>query len=227
MKILIVDDDVELTKLLSFTLQQAGYETVTAGDGEAALTEWQRAQPHLILLDLNLPRRSGLYVLERVRAVSSLPIIILTVRNSDEETIRAFELGADDYVTKPFSPRQLVARVKAALRRAGAHERTEIEVGNIRLDLVHHQVCSGGNEPAHLTSLEMRLLEVLMSAPGQPFSPARLIERVWGYEGRLADQTLLKSLVRRVRQKIEPDPHDPRYIKTLLGVGYVFDANET
>ncbi len=225
MKILIADDDAELTNLLSLTLQQAGFETLAAGDGEAAIKAWQQAQPHLILLDMNMPRHSGLYVLQHVRAASPIPIIILTVRNQDEEIVRAFELGADDYVTKPFSPSQLVARVKAALRRAGAHERTEIQAGGLVLDLVQHTVNCGGT-PVHLTALELRLLEVLMGAPGEPFTPPRLIERVWGYEGHLADQTLLKSLVRRVRIKIEPEPRQPRYIKTVLGVGYMFVRGE-
>jgi two-component system, OmpR family, response regulator MtrA len=224
MKILIVDDDVELTQLLGFTFRQAGFEAETEGDAEGALVAWQREQPHLILLDMSMPGRSGLYVLERVRAVSTVPIIMLTVRDSDEDVVRAFELGADDYVTKPFSPHQLVARVKAALRRAGSSERDEVQIGAVRLDLVHHEVTVAGGEARHLTTLELRLLEVMMTSPGAPLTPQRLIERVWGYEGHLGDQTLLKSLVRRVRLKIEPDPRQPRYVKTLLGVGYLFEA---
>ena len=220
--ILIADDDVELNILLAFKLQQAGFEVRSAHDGEAAIDEWQRAQPQLIVLDVNMPRRSGLEVLEQVRTVSTVPIIMLTVRDEEEDIVRAFELGADDYVTKPFSPRQLVARVRAALRRAGEHERAEIVVGEVQLDLTRHQVRCAGGVPVHLTLLEMRLLEVLMGAPGVPFSPQALIERVWGYEGHLADQTLLKSLVRRTRLKVEPDPRQPQYLKTVLGAGYIF-----
>ncbi len=227
MKILIADDDDELVNVLTVTLQQAGFETLSAGDGAEALTVWQQAQPHLILLDLNMPRHSGPYVLQRVRAASPVPIIVLTVRNQDEEIVRAFDLGADDYVTKPFSPSQLVARVKAALRRAGVHARTEIRAGEWTLDLVNHTASDGDAAPVHLTALELRLLEVLMSAPGKALTPPRLIERVWGYEGHLADQTLLKSLVRRVRCKIEPVPRRPQYVRTVLGVGYMFVPAES
>ncbi|MGE5141567.1 MAG: response regulator [Rudaea sp.] len=227
MKILIVDDDAELGNLIAFILRQNGFETVNAADGEGALAAWLKSQPHLILLDMSMPRRSGLWVLERVRASSTVPIIMLTVRNSDEDVVRAFDLGADDYVTKPFSPQQLVARVRAALRRAGVQEREEVEASGVKLDLVQHTVSTPERADLHITSLEMKLLEVMMSAPGEPFTPQKLIERVWGYEAGLADLSLLKSLVRRVRLKIEPNPREPRYLKTRLGVGYVFDGLAT
>jgi DNA-binding response OmpR family regulator len=222
MKVLVVDDDLELSTLLGFTLEKAGFDVVTAPDAEAAFAKWQSAQPSVILLDVSMPRRSGLYFLERLRRVSTIPVIMLTARTSDEDVVRAFDLGADDYVTKPFSPRQLIARVRAALRRAGVTERQELKVGRVRLDLAQHQVQVGEAEPTHLTPLELKLLEVLMDAPSQPLAPDRLIEQVWGYEGHLTDHALLKSLVRRVRRKIEPDPREPRYIKTVLGVGYTF-----
>jgi DNA-binding response OmpR family regulator len=228
MKILVVDDDLELRSLLTFSLEQAGLQVEAAADGDAALRYWQRDSPDLIVLDVNLPNQSGLEVLERVRAASDLPIIMLTVRDAEDDVVKAFDLGADDYVTKPFSPRQLVARVKAALRRSGAgeRERDEIAAGGVRLDLGRHEVTVAGGEPVHLTQLELRLLEVLMSAAGEPLSAQRLIERVWGYEGHLADHSLLKSLVRRVRLKVEPDPRQPRYVRTLPGAGYVFVAEE-
>jgi DNA-binding response OmpR family regulator len=222
MAVLVVDDEPELRSLLAFALKQADIEVVLAGDGESALVRWQQDQPDVIVLDVNLPDRSGLSVLERIRAASSVPVIMLTVRNAEEDVLRAFDLGADDYVTKPFSPRQLVARVRAALRRTGAVERDEITAGRARLDLVRHEITLPGHEPIHLTQLEMRLLEVLMGAPGEPFSAQRLIERVWGYEGHLADQSLLKSLVRRARRKIEPEPRKPQYLLTLPGAGYLF-----
>lgn len=222
MKILVVDDDQELLNIVSLTLKHADYQVETARDGEAALREWQRVQPHLIVLDLNLPGKSGLQVLEHVRAVSTVPVIILTVQNDEEDIVRAFEIGADDYVTKPFSPRQLVARTKAALRRAGVEQRAEIILGELWLDLTQHQVTRVGGQPIHLSPLESRLLEVMMSAPNEPFTTEKLIERVWGYEGRLADNKLLKSLIRRVRTKIEAEPGEPRYLRTVPGVGYVF-----
>jgi DNA-binding response OmpR family regulator len=228
MKVMVVDDDAELRSLLDFSLGQAGLEVETAADAETALARWQAAGPDLMVLDVNLPRMSGLALLEQVRSASDLPVIMLTVRDAEEEVVRAFELGADDYVTKPFSPRQLVARVKAALRRSGAGdvERAEITVGNVKLDLARHEFAVLGREPVHLTQLEMRLLQVLMSAPDEPFTAGRLIERVWGYEGSLADLSLLKSLVRRVRLKVEPDPRQPRYVKTLPGAGYLFSGEQ-
>ncbi len=226
MTILVVDDEPELRELLAFALRQAGLEASMAEDGESALARWQQEQPDVVVLDFNLPDRSGLSVLEHIRAASSVPVIVLTVRNAEEDVLRAFDLGADDYVTKPFSPRQLVARVKAALRRTGGSEREALTAGPVRLDLARHEISLPGREAVHLTQLEMRLLEVLMSSPGEPFSAARLIERVWGYEGNLTDQSLLKSLVRRARRKIEPDPRRPHYLKTLAGAGYLFSGEE-
>jgi len=225
MKVLIVDDDLELSNLLTFTLQKANFEVVTAANADEAFTQWQRAEPNLILLDISLPRRSGLSFLEQVRAASTIPIIMLTARNSDDDLVRAFDLGADDYVTKPFSPRQLIARVQAALRRAGAQERQELRVGDFYLDLVYHRVQVRDGTPIHLTPLELKLLTVLMNSPNHALSPQNLIEQVWGYEAHLTDHTLLKSLVRRVRLKIEPNPKTPQYLKTLLGVGYIFSPS--
>jgi DNA-binding response OmpR family regulator len=227
MAILVVDDEPELRDLLAFALRQAGLHAIMAGDGESALARWQQDQPDVIVLDVNLPDRSGLSVLESIRAASNVPVIMLTVRNAEEDILRAFDLGADDFVTKPFSPRQLVARVKAALRRAGASDEEDVTAGPARLDLARHEIHLPGREAVHLTQLEMRLLEVLMSAPGEPFTPQRLIERVWGYEGHLADQSLLKSLVRRARLKIEPNPREPKYLMTLPGAGYLFQIPKT
>lgn len=222
MKILVVDDEIELTGVLTITLENAGYEVVTANDADTAFREWQKSQPDLILLDISMPRRSGLDFLEQVRGASVVPIIMLTARIADEDVVRAFDLGADDYVTKPFSPRQLLARIRAALKRTGAQERPEVRVGCVRLDLVHHEAQIGEAPPIHLTPLELKLLQVLMSAPGVPMTPRLLVEQVWGYEGGLHDHSLLKTLVKRVRRKIEPDPGAPRYLKTFTGVGYVF-----
>jgi DNA-binding response OmpR family regulator len=226
MAILVVDDEPELRELLAFALKQAGLEALMAEDGESALARWQQDQPDVVVLDVNLPDRSGLSVLESIRAASNVPVIMLTVRNAEDDVLRAFDLGADDYVTKPFSPRQLVARVKAAMRRVSPEEGEEIEVGGACLNLLRHEITLPGRDAIHLTQLEMQLLEVLMSAPGEPFSPQRLIERVWGYEGQLADLSLLKSLVRRTRLKVEPSPRQPVYIKTLPGAGYLFAAPE-
>jgi DNA-binding response OmpR family regulator len=222
MPIVGVDDEPELPSLLAFALKQAGLESVMAADGASALACWEADQPDVIVLDVNLPDLSGLAVLERIRAASSVPVIMLTVRNAEEDVLRAFDLGTDDFVTKPFSPRQLVARVQAALRRTGAGRRGEVAAGAARLDQLRHEIHLPGREPIHLTQLELQLLEVLMSAPGEPFNAQQLIERVWGCEGHLADQSLLKSLVRRARLKIEADPREPVYLKTLPGAGCLF-----
>lgn len=222
MKVLIVDDDLELTQVLTITLENAGFQVLTAGEAGAAFQEWQKSQPDLILLDISMPYRSGLDFLEQIRKASVVPVIMLTARNADEDVVRAFDFGADDYVTKPFSPRQLLARIRAALKRTAVQERAELHVGHMRLDLRYHQAQIGDSPPIHLTPLELKLLEVLMSMPGEPISSKKLIEQIWGYEGELADHNLLKSLVKRVRRKIEPDPQQPRYVLTLAGVGYLF-----
>ncbi|TMC47702.1 MAG: response regulator transcription factor [Chloroflexi bacterium] len=222
MRILVADDDRELGEILSFALTRAGYEVLRAMDGQQALELFAQAQPALVLLDSNMPKLDGLEVCQRLRAQSSVPIIMLTVRNAEEEIVRAFELGADDYVTKPFSPKQLLARIKAALRRSGTPASAALSVGSIRLHPERHEVTLPDGEIARLTPLEFRLLHILMRNRGQVMSADQLVEHVWGHEEHVGDRILLKGLVRRLRQKVDLDPARPSLIKTVAGVGYSF-----
>lgn len=219
MKALIVDDDLVLADVLSFTLRRAGFLVITAHDGQAALDTWQAESPDLIVLDLNLPKIDGLTVCQRIREKTSTPIIILSVRGEDDDVVQALKLGADDYITKPFSPRQLVARAEAVLRRSGVTPTTgPLVVGDLTLDLARRELYRSGQLLAQLTGLECRLLEVLMLNSGHVLPADTLITQVWGPAG--GDRTMLKQLVHRVRVKIEPDPSSPVYLETVPGVGY-------
>lgn len=220
MKVLIVDDDVDLADVLSFTMRRAGFEVSMAYDGPQALDRWRTERPDLIILDINLPGLNGLAVCRTIRSQSETPIILLSVRNEDDDIVRGLELGADDYVVKPFSPRQLVARVEALLRRAGspALVPAPLLAGDLMLDLSHHQLRRGDLPPSQLTRLECRLLEFLMRHPDRALPATALIDHVWGPVG--ADRAMLKQLVRRLRCKLEPHPSEPVYLKTISGVGY-------
>ncbi len=219
MKALVVDDDLVLSDVLAFTLRREGYEVVTAHDGTDALERWQSESPDLILLDLNLPKLDGLSVCRRIRAVSDTPIIILSVRGEEDDVVTGLELGADDYITKPFSPRQLVARAQAVLRRAGAPSAGgNLEAGDLTLDLARREVTRAGLPSAQLTRLESRLLEVLMINQGQVLPTESLIDHVWG-PGR-GDRVMLKQLVHRLRSKIETSETKSAIVETVRGVGY-------
>ncbi len=222
MKALVVDDDLDLADVVSFTLRRAGYETILAYDGLAALDRWQSESPDLIILDINLPKLDGIKVCQRIREQSDTPIILLTVRNDENDIVHGLEIGADDYVVKPFSPRQLVARAEAVLRRAGSPPVTSspIKVNDLTLDPTRHQVSGNGDLLAHLTPLESRLLETLMINHNQVLLTETLIDHIWGPAG--GDRSMLKQLVYRVRQKIEKDTSKPVHIQTVPGVGYTF-----
>jgi DNA-binding response OmpR family regulator len=223
MKILVVDDDLELANLIGYALRQAGYLVVEAGDGVAALEAFEREAPALVILDVNLPRLSGLEVCRQIRAGSpagtGTPIMMLTVRNAEEDQVQALDLGADDYLTKPFSPRTLLARVRALLRRAGEEKPLPLAAGDFRLDLEHQAVAVRGGHPVRLTRLEMRLLQLLLANAGHTLPAERLLAHVWGSRGT-GDRQLLKQLVHRLRQKIERDAAEPAYLVTVSGVGY-------
>lgn len=219
MKALVVDDDLVLSDVLAFTLRREGYEVITAHDGTDALERWQEDSPDLILLDLNLPKLDGLSVCRRIRAVSDTPIIILSVRGEEDDVVIGLELGADDYITKPFSPRQLVARAQAVMRRAGAPSAGgKLEAGDLTLDLARREVMRAGGPSAQLTRLESRLLEVLMINQGRVLPTESLIDHVWG-PGR-GDRVMLKQLVHRLRSKIETDETKSAIVETVRGVGY-------
>lgn len=218
MKILVVEDDLSLSDVLAFTLRRAGYQVVTAGDGITALQLWQTERPNLVVLDLNLPRLDGLAVCRQIRSQGQTPIIILSVRGGDEAIVRGLELGADDYVVKPFSPNQLVARIKAVSRRAGvADTTTMLELAGLAFDRSRNEVQREGGEAIRLTPLEARLLERLMLRAGQVLASDALITAVWGSEG--GDKAMLKQLVYRLRAKIDPD-EATSLIETIPGIGY-------
>jgi DNA-binding response OmpR family regulator len=224
LKILVVDDDLELSGLIGYALRQAGYLVIEAADGVAALEAFERESPALVILDVNLPRLSGLEVCRRIRAASRVPafrvpIMMLTVKSAEEDQVQALDLGADDYLTKPFSPRTLLARVRALLRRAGEEKPMPLAVGDFSLDLELQSVSVRGGEPVRLTRLELRLLQILLANAGHTLPAERLLAHVWGSRGS-GDRQLLKQLVHRLRQKIEADAAAPGYLVTISGLGY-------
>jgi DNA-binding response OmpR family regulator len=218
-KILVVDDDLELSSLIGYALRQAGYMVVEAADGIAALEAFERESPALVILDVNLPRLSGLEVCRRIRTASRVPVMMLTVRSAEEDQVQALDLGADDYLTKPFSPRTLLARVRALLRRAGEEKPLPLAAGDFSLDLETQSVSVRGAGPVRLTRLELRLFQILLANAGHTLPAERLLAHVWGSRGA-GDRQLLKQLVHRLRQKIEADAAEPRYLVTVSGVGY-------
>jgi DNA-binding response OmpR family regulator len=215
---LVVDDDRVLADLVAFTLRRQGFQVVLAYDGETALARWRAARPDVVVLDVNLPGMDGFTVCRRIRAEADTPIIMLTVRNEEDDVVRGLKLGADDYVHKPFSPRQLVARVEAVLRRAGKAVAPAVRrVGELTFDPGRRQVRIGQNKVS-LTPLENRLMDYLVSNAGHVVSGESIIDRVWGPEG--GDSDMLRQLIHRLRSKIEPDPSRPTYIETVPGLGY-------
>lgn len=219
MKILIADDDRDLLGLIAFTLTQAGYLVVKANDGPAAIHAFQGESPDLAVLDINMPGASGFQVCEAIRAKSRIPVMMLTVRGEEEDLIKALDLGADDYLTKPFSPRTLLARIKALLRRAGIENAAPVSAGRLQLDAEEHTVRIDGGEAVRLTKLELRLLQMLLANVGRTVSSDRLLIQVWGHRNS-GDRQLLKQLVHRLRHKIEGDPANPQLLQTSAGSGY-------
>jgi DNA-binding response OmpR family regulator len=219
LKILVADDDRDLRDLVGFTLTQAGYLVIKAPDGTAAIRSVAEEAPDLVILDINMPGASGFQVCESIRRNSRVPIMMLTVRGEEEDLVRALELGADDYLTKPFSPRTLLARAKALLRRAGTESASVLAAGKLTLDAQEHTVRIEEAEPIRLTKLELRLLQMLLASAGRTVSSDRLLVHVWGHRGS-GDRQLLKQLVHRLRQKIEHDPATPRLLQTAAGAGY-------
>jgi DNA-binding response OmpR family regulator len=226
MKILVVDDDQELLGLIGFALRQAGYLVIDANEGARALALFDREQPDLVILDVNLPGQNGFEVCRRIRERSATPVMMLTVRSSEEDEVHGLDQGADDYLTKPFSPRTLLAHVRALLRRGESNQppgeqKDRIQnVGDISLDVENQSVAIRNGTPVHLTHLEYRLLQYLVVNATRTLSAERLTSHVWGYQG-MGDRQALKQLVHRLRQKIEANPSEPRYLITVAGVGYV------
>ena len=218
MKVLVADDDGDLRELIAFTLTQAGYLVVRAADGPAAVRCFDEESPDLVVLDINMPGASGFQVCESIRKRSRVPVMMLTVRGEEEDLVRALGLGADDYLTKPFSPRTLLARIKALLRRAGMESTAPLAAGRVSLDLTEHTVRIGNGEAVRLTKLELRLLQMLLANAGHTVTSERLLVQVWGHRSG-GDRQLLKQLVHRLRHKIETDPAAPTLLRTAA-VGY-------
>jgi DNA-binding response OmpR family regulator len=220
MKILVADDDRDLRELVGFALTQAGFLAVKAADGPSAVRLFDAEAPDAVVLDINMPGASGFQVCEAIRARSNVPIMILTVRSEEEDLVRALDLGADDFLTKPFSPKTLLARLKALLRRAGMERAAApLAAGRLRLNVEEHAVCIGDDPPVRLTKLEMRLLQMLLGNAGNTVNSDRLLVHIWGHRNS-GDRQLLKQLVHRLRQKIELDPAAPRYLQTAARAGY-------
>ncbi|MBI3360170.1 MAG: response regulator transcription factor [Chloroflexi bacterium] len=221
-KILIVEDDRKIADLIRLYLERDGYHVVMAYDGREGLELARSKRPDLIVLDLMLPRMDGLEVCRAIRAEANTPIIMLTAKTTEEDKLTGLDLGADDYITKPFSPREVVARVRAVLRRAAETDSTprHIAAGDLTLDLVGHQAHLRG-EPLRLTPKEFKLLAVMAREPGRTFSRLELLERVFGLDYDGLERTV-DVHVMNLRKKIEPDPAQPIYIQTDYGVGYRF-----
>ena len=226
-RILVVDDDKEVVRLMRAYLEQAGYEVIVAYDGETAVHNLRREKPDLVLLDLMLPGKDGWEITRIMRSdsnLSTIPIIMLTARVDDTDKIVGLEMGADDYVTKPYNPREVVARVKARLRNLDNYQPQVLRVGQLEMDLGRREVKVNGN-PVDLTPSEFNLLHVLMEQAGYVFTRSELVDKGLGSEYEGLERTL-DSHVRNLRRKIESDPKNPIYIETVYGVGYRLGGGE-
>jgi DNA-binding response OmpR family regulator len=221
-RVLVVDDEPVVRDVLTRYLTHEGFEVDSAADGHAALSAIEARAPSVIVLDLMLPRLSGLELLRLVRLESMVPVIILSAKVSERERIAGLELGADDYVTKPYSPGEVVARVRAVLRRSGGDGAAPLEFGELAVDPVRREVRRSG-EVVHTTRKEFDLLFMLASNPGRVFTRAELVESVWGYVWT-GDTETVTVHIRRLRAKIEDDASRPRRLVTVHGVGYRFEA---
>ena len=227
MKALIVDDDRTLADLLAFALRREGFEPCLAYDAPSAIQVFEKEAPDILVVDVNMPGepglRNGFDVCRRIRLTSDVPIILLTVRDDEEDIIQGLSIGADDYVLKPFSPRQLVARIQSVLRRTSAGRaptNAPFVYEDIQFDPQLRTMTRAGQEPVSLTRLEARLLAYLMLNTGQVLTSENLIDHVWGQQG--GNTEMLRQLVRRLRLKIELNPDEPELIQNLPGVGYGF-----
>ncbi len=230
-RILLVDDEEPIQTLLSYPLRKEGYEVVQAGDGRQALDRFDEQPFDLVVLDLMLPRVDGLEVCRRLRSRSSVPIIMLTARSEEIDKVLGLELGADDYITKPFSLREFSSRIKAVLRRAElsrpaetAPDEVPLQVAELRIDFPKRTVRARGGD-VQLTFVEFEILAVLARAPGRVFTRDMLLTRIWG-DAAYRDPRTIDVHIRHLREKIERDPKDPEYLFTVRGVGYRFRDSE-
>jgi DNA-binding response OmpR family regulator len=218
--VLVVEDDPKMVNLLRLYLEREGYGVVAAYDGRAAMEAVERSRPSLVVLDLMLPHLDGIEVCRRIRTTSEVPILMLTARVDEVDKLLGLSLGADDYVTKPFSPREVVARVKAILRRATREgPRKVLRHGDLEMDLERHRALVGGKE-VRLTPIEFKLLQAFLEAPERAFSRDQLLNRIYAYsEADVVDRTI-DVHVGKLREKLGDDPARPRFIATVRGIGY-------
>jgi DNA-binding response OmpR family regulator len=231
-RILLVDDEQPIQTLLSYPLRKEGYEVVQATDGQQALDRFEEQIFDLVVLDLMLPKVDGLEVCRKLRSRSSVPIIMLTAKSEEIDKVVGLELGADDYITKPFSLREFSSRIKAALRRAELSRPAETQpdeaplvIGEVRIDFPKRSVRIRGEE-AQLTFVEFEILAALARAPGRVFTRDMLLSRIWG-DAAYRDPRTIDVHIRHLREKLERDPKDPEYLFTVRGVGYRFRDTET
>jgi two-component system alkaline phosphatase synthesis response regulator PhoP len=218
-KILIVDDDVKTVELVKLYLQKDGYSVLAAYDGTEAVRIFRENHPHLVVLDVMLPGIDGIEVCQILRAESDVPIIMLTARTRDQDKLAGLDTGADDYVTKPFSPRELAARVRAIFRRLPTERGpTEIKLGDLIMNFPKQQVYLN-NKPLSLTAVEFKILGAFLKEPGRVFERMELIEKAFGYDFEGYDRTIDVHIF-NLRRKLEPDPKHPKYIRTVYGAGY-------
>jgi len=223
-KILVVDDEPWVVQAVRSYLEEAHFEVISAYDGSEALAQFSQHEPDLIILDWMLPELDGISVAQRIRENSNVPIIMLTAKVEEDDRIKGLETGADDYVIKPFSARELEARVRAVLRRSVGKKLPVLEVGGLRLDQAQRRLSVLG-KPVELTAMEFDLLTFLMTYPGRVFTRLELLEAVRG-ETYESFERSVDSHIKRLRQKIEPDPRDPRFVLTVFGVGYKLAREE-
>jgi len=223
-RILVVDDDTALAEMIGIVLRTEGFDTVFCADGSEAVQAFRDEKPDLILLDLMLPGMDGIEVCRRIRTESGIPIIMLTARADTADVVTGLEAGADDYMVKPFNPKELVARIRTRLRPTTAGDSEVLRVGDLTIDVAAHEV-RRADEVIALTPLEFELLVALASKPQQVFSREMLLEQVWGYHYK-ADTRLVNVHVQRLRAKVELDPDNPRIVTTVRGVGYRAGAVE-
>jgi DNA-binding response OmpR family regulator len=228
-RIVTADDDPQLLRLITRNLEFEDYEVLPASDGQQALEQIERSVPDLVLLDVMMPKMDGFTVCQRVREFSSVPIMIITARGQDQDKVKGLDLGADDYLTKPFSVEELLARVRAVLRRSQlrANDDTRgaqatVTIGELTIDYAQHLVMVGGKELT-LTPTEYRLLAYLARNAGRVVTQDLLLEQVWG-EDYLGESHMLQVNVNRLRRKLEADPAHPRYLKTKVGIGYLLSV---
>ena len=222
-RVLVVEDEESYSDALSYMLRKEGFEVAVAANGHDALTEFERNGADIVLLDLMLPGIPGTEVCRTIRQTSSVPVIMVSAKDDEVDKVVGLELGADDYVTKPYSPRELVARIRAVLRRGAEPDLSPatLEAGPVRMDVERHVVTVGGEEQ-RLPLKEFELLEMFLRNPGRVLTRGQLIDRVWGSD-YVGDTKTLDVHVKRLRAKVEPDPGDPQYLVTLRGLGYKLD----